>query len=189
MKEISNKEEEFFSKWEKTRKNKWQYILLHGPVYYGLPLGVILFLVISYIEIGELHLLKLPVYLLISGIIGLEFGYSKFKRTDKLFVEINEEDIILTGIQKLKSGQAWNYENLRIFKDESESLVVRNELFWFEDQEVSPEKLNDLFKITRSDFYRLKKNKAFAEYSENTNVKVQLFDNSANQQPLLEKPI
>jgi hypothetical protein len=47
MKETGKKGEQFIQRWEERRKKKWLYIFLHGSVYFGLPLAILMFLMVS----------------------------------------------------------------------------------------------------------------------------------------------
>ena len=67
--------------------------------------------------------------------------------------------------------------------------LIQNELFWFDEQVTSSEKLEECYQAVYGDFQRLQKNKNFDEYSRNRNVKIQIFDNSIVNVPLLEKVI
>lgn len=48
-----------------------------------------------------------------------------------------------------------------ISKMDDKTLLVKNALFWFEDSDVSVEKINECFSLLLSDFQRLRKNSSF----------------------------
>jgi len=79
---------------------------------------------------------------------------------------LNDDDEIEKGIQTLKAGGIWNYENLKISKKDDEMLLIQNELFWFEEKEISHENINECFNLVCIDFRRLQKNKDFKESRE-----------------------
>ena len=67
--------------------------------------------------------------------------------------------------------------------------AIRNELFQFEEEGNSPAKLNDCFNIILGDFQRLQKDKDFNDFTIDKKVKIQIFDNSGSDIPLIEKII
>ena len=101
---------------------------------------------------------------------------------------INNDDVV-EGLETLKAGETWNYENLVIHNEIGDNLVIRNELFWFEEEDILPAKLNDCFNMVLGDFQRLKKDKGFNDFTAGKKVKIQIFDNSGSDIPLIEKII
>lgn len=189
MKEIDKKGEKFYKKWEERRKNKWLWVFVHGSVYWGLPIAIMLFFMNSYFDKGNMQLLKLLIPVIAFGIGGLLHGLRQFKRIDEIYLDLNDDDEIVKGIQTLKAGDIWHYGNLIISKEEDESLIIQNELFWFEDKELSPEKINECLNLVSDDFRWLQKNKDFAEFTRRRKITIQLFDNSGSNIPIHEKII
>ena len=189
MKEVSKKGEQFYSQWEKQRKKKWQYIFLHGSVYWGLPVAIISFLLNSHFKLENMQISKLVSSIIVFGIGGIGYGLWLFKRIDSVYLGLNDNDKIMKGIQELQSGLIWNYENLKISQDQNEMIIVQNELFWYEKVNLSTGELNECFNLIIDDFRRLQKNSDFGEFAKNKKVKIQVFDNSANEVPLIEKMI
>ena len=189
MKELNKKEEKFYKKWKERRKNKWLFAFIYGSVYWGLPTAIILFLMGSYFDIGNMQLSKLLISVITFGIGGLLFGLNQFKQIESVYLEMNDDDEIVKGIQTLRAGDIWHYGNLIISKEEDETLIVQNELFWFENKELSPEKIKECLNLVSDDFRWLQKNKDFAEYTRRRKVTIQLFDNSGSNIPLKEKII
>lgn len=101
---------------------------------------------------------------------------------------INNDDII-KGIETLKAGEPWNYENLVISNENDENLVVRNELFWFQDEDNSSARLNECMNMVLGDFQRLRKDKGFNDLTAGKKVKIQIFDNSGSDIPLIERTV
>ena len=66
-------------------------------------------------------------------------------------------------------------------------VLIQNELFWFDEQVTSSEKLEECYQAVYGDFQRLQKNQNFKEYAKNRKVTIQIFDNSPGNIPLLEK--
>jgi len=189
MKELNKREEKFYIKWEERRKNKWLFAFVHGSIYWGLPFAIVPFFISSIFDLENIQLSKLLISVIVFGIGGLWHGLRQFKQIDEVYLELNDDDEIAKGIQTLKAGDIWNYENLIMSKEEDETLIIQNELFWFEDKELSSEMINECLNLVSGDFRWLQKNKDFAAYTKNRKVTVQLFDNSGSNIPLLEKII
>jgi hypothetical protein len=189
MKELNKRGEQFYRQWEERRKKKWLFILLHGTVYWGFPVAIAMFLWDSKLRIENMHLSNLLSSVIVFGIGGLWYGLGQFKRIDNIFLTLNDDDDIVKGIKILNVGGIWNYENLILHKENDLTLIVQNELFWFEENELSSEKLNECFNFVFGDFQRIKKNREFADFTRNKKVKIQIVDNSGSKIPLLEKTI
>ena len=189
MKESRENGELFYSQWEKRRKKKWQYIFLHGSVYWGFTVAIISFLLNSQFKVEDMQLSKLISSIIVFGIGGIGFGLWQFKRIDSVYLGLNVNDKITKGLQEIQSGQIWRYENLKISQDKNEMIIVQNELFWYEKVNLSAEELNECFKLIMDDFRLLQKNSEFGEFAKNKKVKIQVLDNSVNELPLVEKMI
>ena len=189
MKESRENGELFYSKWEKRRKKKWQYIFLHGSVYWGFTVATISFLLNSQFKVEDMQLSKFISSIIVFGIGGIGFGLWQFKRIDSVYLGLNVNNKITKGLQEIQSGQIWRYENLKISQDKNEMIIVQNELFWYEKVNLSAEELNECFKLIMDDFRLLQKNSEFGEFAKNKKVKIQVLDNSGNELPLIEKMI
>lgn len=189
MKESRENGELFYSQWEKRRKKKWQYIFLHGSVYWGFTVAIISFLLNSQFKVEDMQLSKFISSIIVFGIGGIGFGLWQFKRIDSVYLGLNVNDKITKGLQEIQSGQIWRYENLKISQDKNEMIIVQNELFWYEKVNLSAEELNECFKLIMDDFRLLQKNSEFGEFAKNKKVKIQVLDNSVNELPLVEKMI
>lgn len=143
MKEISNKGEQFLQRWEERRKKKWLYIFLHGSVYFGLPLGIIMFLVFSEFKVENMQMSMFLICIIVFTIGGLVSGIRHFNQVDSMYLRLINNDDVVEGLEILKAGETWNYENLVIHNEIGDNLVIRNELFWFEEEDILPAKLND----------------------------------------------
>jgi hypothetical protein len=188
MKETTKKGAEFYAKWEKVRLNKWRYVLLYGVVYYGLPVGVGVFLVSNGFRFEDFDVLKLIVTLLVFGIVGIGSGLWEFKRIDSMYMGLNDDDEINKGIRTLLSGQRWEYENLILSIDKDGIIVVRNALFWLDKATPSAEELDGCLSQLMDDVSRLRLHAGFSDLARTRNVTVQVFDNSA-ERPLVEKTL
>ena len=75
---------------------------------------------------------------------------------DVAYLGANDNDKIQERIQKIKSGLTWNYENLKLLQDERETIVVQNELFWFDETNVTPTVMSGCcFNLIMVDYNRL----------------------------------
>ena len=190
MKNVSKKKKIFYNQWEEQRKKKWQYIFLHGSVYWLISTAFVSLLLIINSNLKDIPISMLIPSIIILGIAGISLGLLDFNRIDSIYLELkNENDEIMKGIQKIKSGLIWNYKNLKISLDKNEMIIVQNELFWYEKENLSSEVLNESFNLIMDDFRKLQKKSDFSEFAKNKKVKIQVFDNSANKTPLIEKVI
>lgn len=79
MKELSKKGENFYQLWEKQREKKWNYVFVHGSIYWGLPMAIGAFLINSQFEIGNMSISKLLISIVVFMIGGLGYGLSQFR--------------------------------------------------------------------------------------------------------------
>ncbi|TRX61094.1 hypothetical protein [Carboxylicivirga sp. M1479] len=189
MKELNEKQEAFYTKWEQRRKKKWSYVFLQGSVYWGIPVALINFFIESQIEQEDMQFLRFLIYLLTFGIGGIWIGLSSYKRVDASYLALQDDDEIERGISEISKGNTWNYENLLIRQDIQKALIVQNDLLWFDDDQISAQQTDECFEQLMSDFSRLQKNKQFQQYAKHREVKIQVFDNSENEIPLKEKVV
>ncbi|MCK9311628.1 MAG: hypothetical protein M0P26_05060 [Bacteroidales bacterium] len=189
MKELNAGSMKFFNRWKEQRTKKWQYAFLHGSIYWGLPIAIILFLINSHFKVDQMQLSKLITYIIVFLAGGFFSGLLEFKRFDKVYQNLRDDESIEYGIVILKSGKVWNHENLKIQILDEKILLIKNELFWFEDSDVSVDKINECFNLVLSDFQRLKMNSAFNEFTKMFDVRLQIFDNSGSINPLIDKII
>jgi len=186
MKELNKKGEKFYNQWAERRNKKWRYVFVQGIVYFGLPVAIISFLINCKFNIENMHLSEFLRSLFVFGIGGILFGLRQFKRTDNLFLSLNDEDEIVKGVKALKAGDAWSYENLKIHRENDESIIVQNDLFWFEEKGLTHEKLNECYNLIHEDIVRLKKSKDFDEYLKYKDLKIRILGNSGSNVPLFE---
>jgi hypothetical protein len=189
MKDTGLKSEQFLHRWEERRKKKWLYIFLHGSVYQGLPLAIILFLILSEFKIENMQVSTLLVCIFVFVFGGLWTGLRHFNQVDSMYLRLINNDDVVKGVETLKAGETWNYENLVIQNEDGDNLVVRNELFWFEGDEISAAKLNECYNIVLGDFQRLQKDKDFKNYTAGKKVTIRVFDNSGSNVPLVERTL
>ncbi|MFT3752294.1 MAG: hypothetical protein QM800_05260 [Paludibacter sp.] len=133
MKELNSKQEKFYSRWKDRRNKKFTYIFLHGTIYWGLPLGVLMFLLQCHFRTENMNLSGFITSIILFGIGGFFWGLNQYNGIDKTYLELNNDKEIADGIKKLETGGAWDYENLAIIKENKETLIVKNKLFWLDD--------------------------------------------------------
>jgi len=189
MKETSKKGEQFYRQWEKQREKKWYYVFIHVSIYWGLSVAIFTYLWSAHFEIENRSILKLLSSLAVFMIAGLWVGLSQFKRIDSIYLGLNDEAEIRKGIQTIESGENWNYENLIISKTTYKTLNIQNQLIWFEDKDLTSEKIGECFNLILVDYQRLKKNIDFECFVTDRKVRVQIMDNSEKEILLMEKLI
>lgn len=172
MKETSKKGEQFYIQWEKQRVKKWLYVFLHGSIYWGIPVATFTYLWSAHFEIDNSSIFKFLSLLAIFMIGGLWNGMSQFKRIDTIYLGLNDEAEIRKGIQTIESGKIWNYENLIISKTTDETLTIQNQLIWYEDKDLTSEKIEECFNLVLGDYQRLKKNIDFEHFVTDRKVRV-----------------
>lgn len=189
MKELSKRQQKFYRQWEERRKKKWLYVFLHGTVYWGLFMAIIMFLLNNDFDIEKMKISKFITAIIVFGIAGIFVGLNQFRQIEKIYLKLNDDSEIMIGIQKLKSEEIWKYENLILRNENNKTLIVRNEIMWFDNSEISNEKLNYCVKVILNDFQNLNKNERFKEFAMNLETKNQVFDNSESEIPLIEKTL
>jgi alpha/beta superfamily hydrolase len=86
------------------------------------------------------------------------------KKGENFYLSLNDDDEIKKGIQTIETRNIWNYENLIINKERDETLTIQNQLFWFEEKEITSKIIEDCFNLVFEHFQRLKKNKDFSQF-------------------------
>ena len=189
MKELNKKGENLYRLWEKQREKKWLYVFVHGSIYWGVPVAIGTFLLSTHFEIDNMSISKLILSIVLFMLGGLGFGLSQFNRIDNIYLGLNDDNEIKKGIQAIETGNNWNYENLIINKEVDETLTIQNQLFWFEEKDITSKKIEECFNLVYEDYQRLKKNKDFDHFMSNRKVRIQIRDNSDKETLLMEKLI
>jgi hypothetical protein len=178
---------DFYTSWQEKRKKKWQYVFLHGTVYLGLTLGILMFLLKNNFQIERMHYPDFIEKIITSVITGFVIVLLDFNRRDKIYLNGNLD--ILNGIKTLKEGRVWKYENLRITNVNNETLVVRNKLFWFDKKDDQHEKTTECFHAVVEEYQQLKKDKGFEKFSKGYKVRAQIFEVMDNETPIIDREI
>jgi uncharacterized membrane protein len=119
MKDQTARGMRFINKWQKQRTKKWKYAFLHGSIFWGLPVSITLFLFDSHFEVDQMNLSKLFILIMVFLAGGFVSGLFEFKRIDKAYLRMLEEESIDDGIKILESGIKLDHEQLR--KNQMES--------------------------------------------------------------------
>lgn len=179
--------EDFYSTWKEKRKKKWRYVFLHGSVYLGLPLGILMFLLKSNFTLERMHYPDFIEKIVISVITGFVIVLLDFNHRDKIYLNDNLD--IINGIKTLKAGKVWKNGNLIITNVNNETLIVRNKLFWFDKKDELNEKLNECFNAVVEDYHQIKRDKRFEKFSKGYKVRIQIFEVLDNETPIIDREI
>lgn len=186
MKEILKGQSRFYRKWTIQRRNKWKYLLMHGTIYWVL-FGLIL-LTTETIHNGNGHPWKWVLTILLIAGAGIFKANADYQRNEKIYQTYFEDDPeIVKGVMKLETGLEWIWENLTIQCVDQQHLILRNNLFWLQEEHPAQPKLMECMQTLRDDLDRLRKNKEFAAFAENKLIQLQLFNNLDKSKPILEE--
>jgi hypothetical protein len=187
MKELTEKQAKFIVKWKELRKKKFLYILKN--IYWGIPLGIIIYFSLNHFKLGSFDLERFLITFTFVVISVLYYGQKQFNILEKAYLKTVDNEDILSGISILEAGKVWNYENLIIKKEDIETLIVKNKLFWLDDSNPLSENLDECLNIVMKDFERLKTNSDFDVFSSEFKIKIQVYNNSDKVKPLIEMSI
>jgi len=187
MKELTEKQEKFIVKWKERRKKKFLYIIQN--IYWGIPLGIVIYFSLNHFKLGDFDLIRFLIAFTFFVINGLYHGQKQYNLLEKAYLKTVDNEDVLSGIRILEAGKVWNYENLIITKEDNETLIVKNKLFWLDDSNALSENLDECLNIVMKDFERLKMNSDFDVFSSEFKVRIQVYNNSEKVNPLIEMSI
>ncbi len=144
---------------------------------------------VSDFKIEAMQISALLIFIIVFALGGLLSGLRQYNLVDSMYLSLINNDDVVKGLDTLKEGETWNHENLVIHSENDGNFVVQNDLYWFDEDDVSSAKLNDCFNMVLGDFQRLQKDKDFKNFSTGKKVTIQIFDNSGSGFPLIEKII
>lgn len=78
-------------KWEKTRTKKWSFILSFGVLCWGIPVGLLIYLIDISFDLSRIQLSYLVARLIVFMILGLIFGFFHFQMNDRRYRRWKEE--------------------------------------------------------------------------------------------------
>lgn len=189
MDKNKDRSEKFIATWEKHRKQKWMYAFVHGSLYWGLSTAVVSFLFMNNFDFQSMVLWRFVVYAIMFIIVGFGFGYFLFKSNESAFLDLTDGSMIRKGIQDLKSGLPWTYENINVSLGHNNMLNLSNILFWQNDTDNHSLNPDDCIQYIMEDYQKLLKNKYFRDFSSNKTLTVRVFDNSSGEKPIAERII
>jgi hypothetical protein len=88
MRMISRKERQFLEKWKTTRINKWRYVFLQGGLYWGLPGGLLSYLVTVGVGAAQFRFTDFLVHSILFVILGMGWGYLWYRVQEKRFQQV-----------------------------------------------------------------------------------------------------
>ena len=188
MEETITRQEKFYKNWEEKRKKKWQYVFLHGTVYWGSSMVFLTTLFNYYSHPEYIKLVDLITRMIVFGIGGIPGGIMEFNRNDKIYLNKDNAEII-NGIKKLKAGKVWKHDNLILSNLNNETLVVRNKLFWFDQSDNLDEKLTECYNAVVDDYKKINKEPEFEKFFQKYKVRIQIFEVLDNETPKIDKII
>lgn len=94
MKELNEKQLKFYANWKERRKKKFQFIFLYGTVYWGIPMGIFLFLFDSHFSTENMNLTRFVITITVFSIGGLFAGLIQYIAIDKRYINLNKDNKI-----------------------------------------------------------------------------------------------
>ena len=93
MDELTEKQKKFIVKWKERRKKKYLFILLH--VYWGIPLGLIMYFSIGRSKSVDFNLVRFLVAFTAFVASGLYHGITTYNALDKAYLKVCDKEEIL----------------------------------------------------------------------------------------------
>ena len=174
----------FYEKWTIHRKNKWGYIFYIG-ILQGIAIGLLILLVEEILQKAPFHLSQFLLKLLFFTLLGIVLAHRNFGINEKRFQTCLVQDKkVDQGVITLENEKRWEHENLTLTLESEDLLLVRNKLFWLENDRPTDRQVGDCMKSLGEDLMRLKQNQTFSRFIENKRIKLQLFNNLDQTHPL-----
>jgi len=167
----------FYKKWSLQREKKWKFLLLHGSLFWTI-FGLI-FIVADRVFRGEtLGVEKLALFILVSALFGLIPGYRLFKKNEQRFAGLLQEEEALTAeIRLLSRDKVLIYENLTLTCPDDQNLVVRNNLFWLEEDQPTANQCMECMQELQNEVRKLQANNDFKALVSKRRIKLELCNN------------
>ena len=184
MKEFTNDTASSYEKWTIRRKNKWGYILYLGTLQ-GIAIGLLILLVEEILQKAPFHLSQFLLKLLFFTLLGIVLAHRNFGINEKRFQTCLVQDKkVDEGVITLEKEKRWEHENLTLTLESEDLLLIRNKLFWLEDERPTARQVGDCMKTLGDDLMKLKQNKAFSSFIEDKRIKLQFFNNLDQEHPI-----
>ena len=180
---------DFYKKWTIRRTNKWGYILLLG-ILQGIAMGLLILLAEEILLKPTFNPSQFLVKILFFALLGIVLAHRNFDINEKRYHTFLAEDKkVEEGVAILEKEKRWEHENLLFMLEPADLLIIRNKLFWLENEQPTAAQLNKCMKILGDDLMRLKQNPTFSRFMENKTIKLQLFNNLGQTHPIASDQI
>ena len=158
----------------------------------GIWSWVIVGLIIAFTSKGltliRIHPLQLISMIIVIAGSSLVMAHFDFKRNEKYFMTYLEDDkVIDQGVLTLENEHQWIHENLTIRCADETSMVIRNNLYWLKEDHPTEQKISECMQTLADDLLRLQTNTAFSNFAKGRSIKLQLFNNEDQTNPITEK--
>ncbi len=184
MKELSAGPSGFYEKWTVHRTNKWRYILFLGT-FQGIAIGLLILLIEVILLKSSFNPSQFLVKLLFFTLLGIVLAHRNFGINEKRYHSCLAQDKkVDEGVAILEKEKRWEHENLTLTLEAGNLLLIRNKLFWLEDDRPTARQVDDCMKNLGEDLMRLKQNKAFSSFLEDKQIRLQLFNNLDQTHPI-----
>ena len=184
MKELTKESSGFYEKWTLRRKNKWGYIFYLGT-FQGIAIGLLNLLVEVILLKSSFNPSQFLAKLLFFTLLGIVLALRNFDINEKRYHSCLAQDKkVDVGVAILEKEKRWEHENLTLTLEAGDLLLIRNKLFWLEDDQPTASQLSDCMKILGDDLIRLKQNKAFSSFLKDKQIRLQLFNNLDQTHPI-----
>lgn len=92
--ELSEKQRQYYQKWEKRRQHKVRYFLVHGVLLRGLVFGLLLELISSGFTLTYFDGLEFLLYFGIGALLGLVGTYFQYRRIERDYKNLKEKGLL-----------------------------------------------------------------------------------------------
>lgn len=177
----------FYRYWTRQRKNKVRYLLVQG-VGYWFVLSAIFVLTSKTIHFEFGSPVRLALKILFIAGAGILWGHYSFRRNERIYQQyIDGDKEIDNGVLALENDKVWTYENLTFELPEENRLLVRNNLFWLEEENPNEKQVTACLQSLVEDVKRIRLNKKMNAFADGKKILLRLYSNSDQKNPLTEQ--
>ena len=174
----------FDQKWTLRRKNKWGYIFYLGT-FQGIAIGLLILLIEVILLKSSFNPSQFLVKLLFFTLLGIVLAHRNFGINEKRYQScLVQDQNVDQGVILLGKEKRWEHENLTLTLESENLLLIRNKLFWLEDERPTARQVDDCMKTLGDDLMKLKQNKAFSSFIKDKKISLQLFNNLDQLHPI-----
>ncbi|MGI9545491.1 MAG: hypothetical protein ACR2MX_19675 [Cyclobacteriaceae bacterium] len=87
---VAKGDAKFLSSWGKARTNKWRYVLLHGVVFYTLPMALVIYLISIRFDFNAFNWAHFLTSCLIISLFGVIWQLWVYQTREKHYKKIKE---------------------------------------------------------------------------------------------------